>query len=212
LTCAMPLFTREPQAPLPESASCGPVRPLGCVYERPHEPNREHRSAATDMSRYFDDFTLDDVYRSAVGRTITDTDNIWFTLLTNNTNQVHFNQFYAEKTPWKKLLVNSGLTLSIVGGLSVPDVSENAIANLGWTDIRLPKPVFAGDTLWAETEVTELRESRSRPYAGIVGVRTRGINQHGEVVIEFRRTIMVYKRGYGNEERGAPMTTEEWRV
>jgi len=164
------------------------------------------------MSRWFDDFTVGDVYRSAVGRTITDTDNIWFTLLTHNTNQLHFNQAYAEKTPWKKLLVNSGLTLAVVGGLSVADISEKAVANLGWDDIRLEKPVFAGDTLWSESEIIDLRESRSRPYAGIVGVRTRGVNQRAEVVIEFRRTIMVYREGHGEDERGAPVTSEPWRV
>jgi acyl dehydratase len=164
------------------------------------------------MARYYDDFEIGDVYRSAVGRTITDTDNIWFTLLTHNTNQLHFNQAFAEKTPWKKLLVNSGLTLAIVGGLSVADVSENAVANLGWGDIHLDKPVFAGDTLWSESEVTEMRESKSRPYAGIVSVRTRGVNQRAEVVIEFRRTVMVYKAGHGEEDRGAPITSEEWRV
>ncbi|MEZ5076074.1 MAG: MaoC family dehydratase [Solirubrobacterales bacterium] len=164
------------------------------------------------MTRYYDDFAVGDVYRSAVGRTITDTDNIWFTLLTHNTNQLHFNQAYAEKTPWKKMLVNSGLTLAIVGGLSVADVSENAVANLGWGDIHLDKPVFAGDTLWAESEVTEMRESASRPYAGIVSVRTRGVNQRAAVVIEFRRTVMVYKRGYGDDDRAAPITDEEWRV
>jgi itaconyl-CoA hydratase len=164
------------------------------------------------MSRFFEDFAVGDVYRSAVGRTITDTDNIWFALFTHNTNQLHFNQAYAAKTQWKKLLVNSGLTLTLVGGLSVADLSEKAVANLGWDDIRLRKPVFAGDTLWAESEVTDLRESRSRPYAGIVGVRTRGVNQRAEVVIEFRRTMMIYKRGHGDEERTAPVTTEPWRV
>ncbi|MBS1880218.1 MAG: MaoC family dehydratase [Actinobacteria bacterium] len=164
------------------------------------------------MARYYEDFAIGDVYRSAVGRTITDTDNIWFTLLTHNTNQLHFNQAYAEKTPWKQMLVNSGLTLAIVGGLSVADVSENAVANLGWGDIHLDKPVFAGDTLWAESEVTEMRTSNSRPYAGIVSVRTRGVNQRAEVVIEFRRTVMVYREGHGEEDRAAPVTSEEWRV
>lgn len=164
------------------------------------------------MSRYLEDFTVGDLYRSRVGRTITDVDNIWFTMLTHNTNQLHFNQAYAEKTEWKKMLVNSGLTLVIVSGLSVADVSENALANLGWGDIRLLKPVFAGDTLWSESEVLEVRESKSRPYAGVVSVRTRGVNQRGEVVLEFRRTVMVYKTGHGDENRYGPVTTEEWGV
>ena len=144
--------------------------------------------------RFLEDFTVGDVYRSRLGRTVTETDNTWFTLLTMNTNQMHFNSVYAARTEFGKPLVVSTLTLAIVVGLSVTDTSENAVANLGWDDISLPHPVYAGDTLWAESEVLELRESRSRPNCGIVSIRTRGLNQEGEVVIEFTRTFMIFRR------------------
>ena len=144
--------------------------------------------------RYFEDFEVGDVYRHGFGRTITETDNIWFTLLTMNTNHLHFNAHLASQSTWGKPLVNSGLTVAIVLGLSVPDVSQNGMANLSWDEIRLPNPVFIGDTLYAESLVTDLRESRSRPYVGIVSVKTRGINQDGVVVITWKRSVMVYKR------------------
>ncbi len=143
--------------------------------------------------RFFEDFVVGDVYRSRIGRTVTDVDNTWFTLLTNNTNQIHFNTEYAKRTQFKRPLVNSLLTLAIVTGLGVTDVSENGFA-LGWDVITLPHPVFAGDTLYAESEVQELRASRSRPEYGIVKVRTRGVNQDGRVVVEYVRSIMVWKR------------------
>jgi itaconyl-CoA hydratase len=144
--------------------------------------------------RLFEDMDIGDVYRSRLGRTIEQTDNTWFTLLTCNTNQVHFNSEFAAGTEFKEPLVNSCLTLSVVVGLSVADTSENAMANLGWDSIAMPKPVFAGDTLWAESEVISKRESASRPHQGIIGIRTRGINQRGETVVEFRRTFMMYRR------------------
>jgi acyl dehydratase len=145
--------------------------------------------------RFFEDFKVGDVYRSRIGRTVTDVDNTWFTLLTNNTNQIHFNTEYARRTQFQRPLVNSLLTLGIVAGLSVTDVSENGFA-LGWDTITLPHPVFAGDTLYAETEVREIRESRSRPEQGIIKVLTRGVNQDGQVVIEYVRSIMVWKRAH----------------
>lgn len=144
--------------------------------------------------RFFEDFSVGDVYRSRLGRTITDTDNTHFTLLTNNTNQIHFNADYASRTEFKRPLVNSALTLSVVAGLAVTDVSENGFA-LGWDYIKLPNPVYGGDTLYAETEVVSVRESNSRPSQGIVKVRTRGINQDGKVVIEYERSVMVWRRG-----------------
>ena len=143
--------------------------------------------------RFFEDFSVGDVYRSRIGRTVTDVDNTWFTLLTNNTNQIHFNTEYARKTQFERPLVNSILTLAIVAGLGVTDVSENGFA-LGWDAIALPHPVFAGDTLYSESEVREVRESRSRPQYGIVKVLTRGVNQDGRVVIEYVRSVMVWKR------------------
>src|ERR1700761_63684 len=160
---------------------------------------------------YFEDFTVGDVYRSRIGRTITDADNVWFTALTMNTNQVHFNTEFAARTRFGKPLVNSCLTLSLVTGLSVADTSENGTANLSWTDIELPHPVFAGDTLWAESEILDLRESRSNPSVGIVALRTRGINQRGETVIEFKRSFMAYRRDAPEVAGTFPEPTEDWR-
>ena len=144
--------------------------------------------------RYFDDFRVGDVYRHPNGRTVTETDNTWFSLLTNNPHPVHSNAVYASRTEFGRPLVVSTLTLAIVTGLSVDDVSRNAVANLGWDEVRLPAPVFAGDTLYAESEVLETRPSRSRPGQGLVRVRTRGYNQRGETVITYERTILVYTR------------------
>jgi itaconyl-CoA hydratase len=162
--------------------------------------------------RFLEDFAAGDVYRSRLGRTLTETDNTWFTLLTMNTNQMHFNAPYAERTEFGAPLVVSTLTLAIVLGLSVADTSENAVANLGWGDIKLPKPVFAGDTLWSESEVLSVRESKSRPSCGIVGIRTRGVNQRAEVVIEFTRSFMVFKRDAPEVLDVFPATDAAWTV
>jgi acyl dehydratase len=162
--------------------------------------------------RFYEDFEVGDVYRSRFGKTVTQTDNQWFTLLTLNTNQMHFNQVYAEQTSFGRPLVNSTFTLALVTGMSVPDTSENATANLSWTDISLPNPVFEGDTLWSETEVLDKRESGSRRNVGIVSVRTRGVNQRREVVIEFRRTFMVYRRDADEAADKFPQTDAEWTV
>jgi len=145
------------------------------------------------VSRYYEDMEVGEVYRSRFGRTILDADNVWFTLLTLNTNPLHFDAEFAAQTEFGKLLVDSTFTLALVTGLSVADVSEHAV-NLGWKEVTLPAPVYAGDTLRAVTEVLAKRESRSRPDRGIVTVRTRGLNQREEVVIEFERTIMVARR------------------
>ncbi len=144
--------------------------------------------------RFLDDFTIGDVYRHAHGRTITQTDNTWFSLLTNNPHDVHSNADYASKTEFGKPLVVSTLTLAIVTGLSVEDVSRNAVANLGWENVRLTAPVFAGDTIYAESEVLEVRPSKSRPTQGIVRVHTRGFNQDGVTILEFERAVLVYTR------------------
>lgn len=146
------------------------------------------------QGRFYDDFEVGDTYRHPLGRTITETDNIWFTLLTCNTNMTHFNADYAGRTDFGQYLVNSALTLSLVSGLSVTDISENAVANLGWDEIRLPNPVFVGDTLYAETTILDKRKSKSRPHAGIVNIQTRGLKQDDTTVIEFKRTVMVYTR------------------
>jgi acyl dehydratase len=160
--------------------------------------------------RFYEDFEVGDVFRSRFGRTVTQTDNIWFTCLTMNTNPIHFSEPYAETTQFGRLLVNSTFTLALVTGLTVPDTSENAAANLEWTDIRLPKPVFEGDTLWAESEILDVRESASNPSVGIVSMRCRGINQRREVVIEFKRTFMAYKRGAPEVASTFPATDEDW--
>ena len=145
--------------------------------------------------RYYEDFGVGDVYRHWPGRTIGEADNTWFTLLTMNQHPVHFDAEYAAKSEFGRLLVNSCLTLSIVTGMSVADVSQRAIANLGWTDIKLPAPVFVGDTLYAESEVLAKRESKSRPNAGIVTVRTTGRKADDTVVMTYERTILVPRKG-----------------
>lgn len=146
--------------------------------------------------RFFEDFEVGDLYEHPLGRTITSADNIWFTLLTQNTAPLHFDHHYAAQTEFGKPLVNSVLTLALVTGQSVTDVSQNVMANLGWDEVRLPSPVFEGDTIYSSSEVLEKRESESRPSVGIVKVRTTGFNQNGKVVISFLRTVMVYRRGH----------------
>jgi acyl dehydratase len=146
--------------------------------------------------RVFEDFTVGDVYEHPLGRTILDADNVWFSCLTMNTNPIHFDGEYAARTEFKKRLVNSCFTLSLVTGQSTMDLTMNAVANLGWDDVRLPHPVFEGDTIYARSEVLDARESKSRPKVGIVRVKTTGVNQDGAAVIEFARTFMVWKRGH----------------
>jgi itaconyl-CoA hydratase len=146
--------------------------------------------------RFFEDFEEGDIYQHPLGRTVTTTDNIWFTLLTQNTAPVHFDHHYASQTEFGKPLVDSTFTLALVTGQSVTDISQNVFANLGWDEVRLPAPVFEGDTIYSQSDVLSKRESRSRRNVGIVTVRTTGFNQNGTIVIEFRRTIMVYKRGH----------------
>jgi itaconyl-CoA hydratase len=142
------------------------------------------------VSRTYEELEIGAVYRSRFGRTVLEADNVWFSLLTLNTNPIHFDAEYAGTTEWKRPLVDSTFTLALVTGLSVAAVSERGV-NLGWREVRLPAPVFAGDTIRAETEVLEKRESKSRPSFGIVTVRTRGLNQRDEAVIEFERSIML---------------------
>ncbi len=149
------------------------------------------------VGRFFEDFHVGDTYRHALGRTVTTTDNIWFTLLSQNTAAVHFDHRYAAQTEFGRPLVNSAFTLALVTGQSVSDVSQNVFANLGWDEVRLPSPVFEGDTIYSQSEVLETRESTSRPNVGIVTVRTIGFNQDAKVVISFRRTVMIYRRGQG---------------
>jgi itaconyl-CoA hydratase len=152
------------------------------------EPNRTG-------GRCYEDFEVGMVLRHPLGRTVTQTDNVWFTLLTANTNPIHFDVYYAAQTEFRKPLVNSTFTFSVVTGLSVADVSQYAV-NLGWDDVRIPAPLFEGDTIYAQTEVLSMRESKSRPKMGLVEIKTTGFKQDGSVVMEFKRTILVYKRGH----------------
>src|SRR5215469_5313786 len=145
--------------------------------------------------RTYEDFVVGETIRHSVGRTVTTTDNIWFTLLTANTNPIHFDAHYSAQTEFGKPLVNSSFTLALVTGLSVADVSRYAV-NLGWDEVRMPAPVFEGDTIYAQTEVLSCRESNSRPHMGLVEIKTLGFKQDGTVVMEFKRTILVHKRGH----------------
>lgn len=145
--------------------------------------------------RFYEDFEIGDVYRHPLGRTVTSTDNAWFTLLTQNTAPIHFDHHYASQTEFGRPLVNSCFTLALVTGQSVTDISQNVMANLAWDEIRLPHPVFEGDTVYSESEVLDKRESASRKNVGVLTVATTGYNQSGEVVITFRRTLLVYRRG-----------------
>jgi itaconyl-CoA hydratase len=149
--------------------------------------------------RFYEDFEIGDVYRHPFGRTVITADNLWFTLLTQNVNPIHFDHHYASQTEFQKPLVDSTFTLALVTGQSVIDVSMNAMANLGWDEVRLPAPVFEGDTIYSESTVLDKRESASRPNVGIVTIKTVGFNQRGTIVISFKRSIMVYKRGHAPE-------------
>jgi itaconyl-CoA hydratase len=146
--------------------------------------------------RVFEDFEVGDVYEHPLGRTILDADNIWFTCMTMNTNPIHFDGEYASKTEFGKRLVNSCFTLALVTGQSVTDLTQNAVANLGWDEVRLPNPLFEGDTVYSRSEVLETRPSKSRPNVGLVTVKTTGVNQHGTPILEFKRTFMVWKKGH----------------
>ena len=156
------------------------------------------RTYRESFGRYFEDFQVGDIYQHRPGRTITQYDNIAFTLLTMNTHPLHFDEEYARHSEFGRCIVCSPLTVALMVGMSVTDVSQKAIANLGWTDIKLTQPLYPGDTLYAQSEVLEKRESQSRPGAGVVSVKTVGSNQAGVQVCEFKRTMLVMKRA-GNE-------------
>ena len=150
--------------------------------------------------RYLEDFTIGDVYEHRPGRTVSESDNTWFTLLTMNQHPLHFDAEYASKSEFRKPLVNSCLTLSIVAGMSVSDISQKTIANLGWDKIKLTSPVFVGDTLYAESIVLSKRESKSRPNQGIVSVGSTGCNQDGTEVISYERTMLIPKQGHAVDD------------
>jgi itaconyl-CoA hydratase len=148
------------------------------------------------QGRYFEDFEVGDIYRHRLGRTVTATDNIWFTLLTMNSNPIHFDHAVSAKSSFGKAIVGSTLTLALVTGQSVSDLSLNSMTNLGWDEVRLPNPLFEDETVYSQSEVLEKRESKSKPNVGIVTFKTQGYTQDGKVVIEFKRIVLVYKRGH----------------
>jgi itaconyl-CoA hydratase len=154
---------------------------------------------AATLGRFYEDFRVGDVYQHPLGRTISEADNTWVTLLSVNTNQNHFNAHLAGQNPITggRVIVNSGLSIAVVLGLSVLDMSQNAVANLEMTDVRLTHPVYVGDTVYAESVCTALRESRSKPFAGIVSMITRGLNQDGDQIVSWRRSVLVAKRSSG---------------
>lgn len=150
--------------------------------------------------RYYEDFVPGHTYEHRPGRTISEADNTWFTLLTMNQHPLHFDQEYATKSEFGQPIVNSCLTLAMVTGMSVSDVSQKTVANLGWSDVRLTAPVFIGDTLYAMSEVLEKRESKSRPHQGIVRIKTTGMKQDGTVVMTFERTMLIPFRGHAVDD------------
>ena len=161
------------------------------------EGTRRYRES---YGRYLEDFQIGDIYEHRPGRSITETDNTWFTLLTMNQHPLHFDREYGGKSEFGQVLVNSCLTLSIVTGMSVSDISQKTIANLGWDEVRLTGPVFIGDTLYAESEVIDIRQSKSRPHQGIVTVTTRGSKQDGTQVISFNRSMLIPQRGHAVDD------------
>jgi itaconyl-CoA hydratase len=170
------------------------MEPLLPAYKKVGE--RRYRETS---GLYFEDFEPGDVFEHRPGRTILEVDNTWFTLLTLNVQELHFDAAYAARTEWKKPLVDSTFTLALLTGMSVRTVSAKVVANLGWDKVKATHPVFAGDTLYAESTVLHKRESHSRPTQGIVTVSTRGVNQDGAEVMSFERTMLIYKRGHSPE-------------
>ncbi len=170
-----------------------------------------------ELGRFYEDFVVGDVYQHPFGRTISEADSTWFTQLTCNTNQNHFNAHLAQSNPITggRIIVNSGLTVALVLGLSVIDMSQNAVANLGWTDIKLTHPVYIGDTIYAESVCTDKRESSSRPGMGLITMYTRGLNQDGDQIVSWVRTVMLPKRetgigqNYFPEAKNGPISAPE---
>lgn len=163
------------------------------------------------IGKFYEDYVVGDVYQHAIGRTISEADSTWFTQLTMNTNQNHFNAHFAQSNPITggRVIVNSGLTVAMVLGMSVLDMSQNAVANLGWTDIRLTHPVYVGDTLYAESICLDKRESASKPDMGIITMFTRGLNQDGDIVVSWTRSVMIPKRSSGIAQHYFPTAKGE---
>jgi acyl dehydratase len=160
---------------------------------------------ARRFGRYFEEFEVGDVYKHWPGKTITEVDDHLFCAITWNHHPLHTNAHYAEtQTQFKRNVVVGNLVYSLALGMSVPDVSGKAIANLEVESIRHVAPMFHGDTLYAETTVLNKRESSSKPDRGVVTVETRGYNQDGVEVLSFRRRVMVPKRGATEDQPGRP--------
>jgi acyl dehydratase len=154
------------------------------------------QSSHSNDGMFYEDFEVGRIYAHRLGRTMIEADNAWFTLIVLGINQVHFNDYYSAQTPFKKPIMASPFTLAVVTGLSAAEFGQNTMANLGWSEVKLPHPVFVGDTLYARSKIISKRESASRPYAGIVQLETEGFNQDGKIVITFSRNLMAYKRGH----------------
>lgn len=146
---------------------------------------------------YYEDFEEGDIFEHRPGRTITEVDNLWQSLICMNTHPLHIDAVYASKTEWKKPLVSSLVTLAIVGGMSLNSTSAKGVANLGWDRVRLTAPVFVGDTLYAESRVLSKRMSRSRKTQGIVTMETRGLKADGTVFMTYERSFLVPLRKHG---------------
>ncbi|MGF6282863.1 MaoC family dehydratase [Pseudomonas silensiensis] len=149
--------------------------------------------------RFYEDFSVGDVCKHRNARTVTTYDNMMFTLLTQNPAPLHLNHEYAKASGHERMPFNSTFTLALVTGQSVADLTPNVMTNLGWSEVRLPAPAYEGDTIYSESQVISLRESSKHPQAGIMALKTTGYTQEGVVVIEFIRTVMIYKAG------GAPI-------
>ncbi|MFB6302210.1 MAG: MaoC family dehydratase [Haloferacaceae archaeon] len=167
-------------------------------------PGGDRRLVDGWQGRYYEDFAVGDVYKHPYGRTVTETDNVWFTNLTMNANPMHFNEVHAAATEFDERLVNGLYVISLAVGMSVVDVSANATANLGYDEVRHHAPVFHGDTIFAESEVLDKRESDSREHVGIVTTELRAYNGDDELVLSLERTPMVLKREYAQPTAARP--------
>ncbi|MFB6207491.1 MAG: MaoC family dehydratase [Haloglomus sp.] len=168
------------------------------------EPDHERRLVEGWQGRFYEDFSVGDVYKHPYGRTVTETDNVWFTNLTMNVNPMHFNEAYAADTEFGERLVDGTYVFALAVGMSVVDVSANATANLGYDEVRHHAPVYHGDTIFAESEVLDKRELDSREHVGIVTTELRAFNQDDELVLSLERTPMVLKREHAEPSAAAP--------
>jgi itaconyl-CoA hydratase len=146
--------------------------------------------------RFFEDFVVGDRCQHRNARTVSTHDNAWFTLLSQNPAPLHLDHEFVKQCGFDRVPLNSTLTLALVTGQSVADLTPHVITNLGWQEVRLPAPAFEGDTLYSESVIESLRPSASRPAAGVVGIRTRGFTQEATVVIEFTRLVLMWRRGH----------------